>query len=416
MARRRAAVSRRTRGPRVGLALAGGGPLGAVYEIGALAALQEALPGLHFNALDGYVGVSAGAIVAAGLANGITPRQLASAFVEPDSDSPDRIEPQLFFQPAWSEFTQRLAKLPLHAAQAAWRYAVQRRSAMASLEALGQVLPAGLFSSDALEQRLREILSRPGRSNDFRALATRLVIVATELDSGRAVPFGANGHDAVPISVAAAASAALPGLFPPVMIDGRAFVDGALKKTLHASVLLDQGVDLLFCLNALVPFEAGKRHKPQINHGHAPPIPQLVEGGLPVVMSQAFRSLIHSRLELGMKGYESSHPQVDIVLLEPEQHDREMFLANIFSVSQRVRVAEHAYQSTRRRLRSQRSHIAERLSRHGLQLDHAALDDPHRVLVAPPVRRAQDTVRRLEDALNDLEQILLRRGVAAQPR
>jgi predicted acylesterase/phospholipase RssA len=211
--------------------------------------------------------------------------------------------------------------------------------------------------------------------------------------------------------MAAAASAALPGLFPPVMIDGRAFVDGALKKTLHASVLLEQGVDLLFCLNALVPFEAGQRHRPQINHGHAPPIPQLVEGGLPVVMSQTFRSLIHSRLELGMKGYESSHPDVDIVLLEPEQHDREMFLANIFSVSQRVRVAEHAYQSTRRRLRSQRSHIGERLARHGLQLDHAALDDPQRVLVAPPVRRAQDTVRRLEDALNDLEQILARRGV-----
>ncbi|MFO1217573.1 MAG: patatin-like phospholipase family protein [Burkholderiaceae bacterium] len=400
----------------MGLALAGGGPLGAVYEIGALAALQEALPDLRFEALDGYVGVSAGAIVVAGLANGITPRELAAAFVEPESDSPDRIEAPLFFRPAWREFAQRLAQLPLHAAEAAWRYAVQRRSAMASLEALGRVLPTGLFSSDALEARMAEVLSRPGRSNDFRRLATQLIIVATDLDSGQAVPFGTPGHDAVPISVAAAASAALPGLFPPVMIDGRAHVDGALKKTLHASVLLERGVELLFCLNPLVPFEAGARHAPPVNHGHAPPIPQLVDGGLPVVMSQTFRSLIHSRLELGIKGYESSHPRVDIVLFEPEPHDREMFLANIFSVSQRVRVAEHAYQSTRRRLRSQRSHIGERLARHGLQIDHAALDDPHRVLVAPPVRRAQDTVRRLEDALNDLEGILRRRGAALQPR
>ena len=411
MARRRAGASHR-RPTRVGLALAGGGPLGAVYEIGALCALQEALPALRFDALDGYVGVSAGAIVAAGLANGMTPRELAAAFIERDAASPDRIEPTLFFRPAWREFAQRLSQLPQHAAQAAWRFTVQRRSALASLEALGRVLPAGLFSSDALELRLREILSRPGRSNDFRQLATRLVIVATDLDSGESVPFGSKGHDAVPISVAAAASAALPGLFPPVMIDGRAHVDGALKKTLHATVLLDAGIDLLFCLNPLVPFEAGPAQGSQVAHGHAPPIPKIVEGGLPVVMSQTFRSLIHSRLELGMRGYASSHPQVDIVLFEPDHHDREMFLANIFSVSQRARVAEHAYQSTRRRLRSQRSHIAERLARHGLQLDHAALDDPHRVLAAPPVRPVQDTLRRLEDALTDLEQVLRRRAAA----
>ena len=43
--------------PRIGLALAGGGPLGAIYEIGALCALEEAVVSLDFNALDGYVGV-----------------------------------------------------------------------------------------------------------------------------------------------------------------------------------------------------------------------------------------------------------------------------------------------------------------------------------------------------------------------
>jgi len=49
----------------VGLALAGGGPLGAVYEVGALCALAEALPGLDLTELDGYVGVSAGGFIAA---------------------------------------------------------------------------------------------------------------------------------------------------------------------------------------------------------------------------------------------------------------------------------------------------------------------------------------------------------------
>ena len=64
--------------PRIGLALAGGGPLGAVYEIGALCALQEALAGIDFTRLQHYVGVSAGGFIAAGLANGIAPLLLGS--------------------------------------------------------------------------------------------------------------------------------------------------------------------------------------------------------------------------------------------------------------------------------------------------------------------------------------------------
>ncbi len=405
---------------RVGLALAGGGPLGAGYEIGALCALQEALPGLRFDALDGYVGVSAGAIVAAGLANGMTPRQLATAFIERKGSAADRVDPGLLFHPALGEFARRLARLPLLAGEAFWRLAVERRSTLSSLEALGRALPSGLFSSAALEARLRDVLSQPGRSNDFRRLRTRLVLVATDLDSGEAVPFGLPGHDAVPISVAASASAALPGLFVPVQIDGRAYVDGALKKTLHASVLLDGGVDLLFCLNPLVPFEAGARRDnaavPRPPQAH---IPSLVDGGLPLVLSQTFRSLIHSRLELGMKGYESSHPHVDILLFEPDHHDPQMFLANIFSVSQRALLAEHAYQSTRRRLRAQRSRLAQQLRRHGLQLDDAALDDPARALLAAPVKPSQHALRRLEDVLDDLEQVLARVQAAPavpQPR
>ena len=59
---------------RIGLALAGGGPLGAIYEIGALCALEESLEGLDFTDLDCYVGVSAGGFIAAGLVNGFRPR------------------------------------------------------------------------------------------------------------------------------------------------------------------------------------------------------------------------------------------------------------------------------------------------------------------------------------------------------
>ena len=403
---------------RIGLALAGGGPLGAIYEIGALCALEEAVVGLDLNALDGYVGVSAGGFVAAGLANGMTPRQLCDAFIGSDGPRADAIHPTVFFRPALGEYTRRLAMLPGLVAQAGYGLVFKGRSVLATLERLGRALPAGLFSNAALEAQMRRVLSAPGRSNDFRQLSRRLVLVATDLDSGQTAPFGLPGWDHVPISEAIAASAALPGLFPPRNIGGRWYVDGALKKTLHASVLLDMGLDLMLCLNPLVPFDAtsGQRHR--VLSGADERIPRLVDGGLPVVLSQTFRSLIHSRLELGMKGYEASHPGTDIVLMEPDHRDPEMFLANTFGYSQRRVMAEHAYQHTRAHLRSRRSSLGAVLSRHGLALDDAVLDDTSRRLIKrrglakPTGSRATRALRRLDEVLDDLDRALAARAAA----
>jgi predicted acylesterase/phospholipase RssA len=400
-------------GPRIGLALAGGGPLGAIYEIGALCALQESLDGVDFNALDGYVGVSAGGFIAAGLANGMTPRQLCSAFIENDSASEDLIRPGLFIRPAVGEYARRAAALPGLFMQAGLRFLFKRRALLSAFEILGRALPTGVFSHAPLEAQLRRVFSANGRSNDFRTLPRKLVLVATDLDSGEAAPFGQPGWDHVPISWAAAASAALPGLFPPVPIGGRWYVDGALKKTLHASVLLDMGLDLMFCMNPLVPFDATHSRQHRVLSSGDPRIPRLVDGGLPVVLSQTFRSLIHSRLELGMKGYEGSHPHTDIELFEPDHRDPEMFLANTFGYAQRRSLAEHAYQKTRADLRSRRSTLAATLARHGITLNNAVLDDTHRTLVGrqrPRKTRAARALKRLDEVLNDLDRALAARG------
>lgn len=407
--------------PRIGLALAGGGPLGAIYEIGALCALDEAIPGLDLNALDGYVGVSAGGFVAAGLANGLTPRQLCAAFIENVGPANDIVKPGVFIRPALAEYARRLASLPTVAARAAYGFAVQGRPLLAALEELGRVVPTGLFANAPLERQVRRLLSAPGRHNDFRALRAqrgrRLVLVATDLDSGEAAPFGLPGWDTVPISQAVAASAALPGLFTPVQLSGphgpRWYVDGALKKTLHARVLLDMGLDLVLCLNPLVPFDATRaRHR--VLGGAEARIPHLVDGGLPVVMSQTFRSLIHSRLELGMKGYEASHPNTDILLFEPDHRDGALFLANTFGYGQRRRLAEHAYQRTRADLRSRRGTLGVALARHGLTLDDAVLDDKHRHLLrlgrSRPSTRAAQALRRLDEVLDDLQRSLVNHG------
>ncbi len=80
-------------------------------------------------------------------------------------------------------------------------------------------------------------------------------------------PSASRGTITCPSPRRSQASAALPGLFPPVAIDGEHYVDGALNKTLHASVALDEGVSLLFCINPLVPFDASSASRHRTAHG-----------------------------------------------------------------------------------------------------------------------------------------------------
>ena len=404
--------------PRIGLALAGGGPLGAIYEIGALCALDESLSGISFTKLHHYVGVSAGGFIAAGLANGMTPRALCAAFIETDTEPSEVFDPAWLMVPAYGEFLRRGVMLPGLLASSLWRVTFGGKTLVNALEALGPVLPTGVFSNDEIDTRLARFFTKPGRTNDFRQLKAKLTLVATNLDSGDAAPFGRPGWDHIPISKAVQASSALPGLFPPVEIDRQYFVDGALKKTMHAGVAMDEGIDLMICLNPLVPFNAGSPQpgdvKSSQNRGKQSAIvkrtARIIDGGLPAVMSQTFKAMIHSRLELGMKHYQRSYPDTDIILLEPDHRDTTMFLANTFSYRQRRQMAEHAYQTTRHMLRSRRAALSTQLARHGITLNMAVLDDPRRQLVAP-----LPAATRVGRALASLEEIMDELSQAVQP-
>ncbi len=404
--------SSRKKPARIALALAGGGPLGAIYEIGALCALDESLDGIQFAHLDHYVGVSAGGFIAAALANGMTPRELCASFIENGAHTSDVFDPAWLMVPAYGEFARRAIMAPGLAASALWRFALGRKSLTGTLERLGPGLPTGIFSSDGIDRELARLFTREGRTNDFRQLRTKLTLVATNLDSGEAAPFGRPGWDHVPISRAVQASAALPGLFPPVEIDDNYYVDGALKKTMHASVAMDDGIDLMLCLNPLVPFNATAPDSERVMRGGLSAekrrIPRIVDGGLPAVLSQTFRSMIHSRMELGMKHYERTYPGTDILLIEPDHRDPELYLANTFSYGQRRSLAEHAYQQTRAMLRSRRTSLSARLARHGIRLRADVLDDPRRHLVTPagaPTRLGR-ALASLQDVMDDLGHVV----------
>jgi len=396
------------------LAMAGGGPLGAIYEVGALVAIAESLKGIDLNRLDIYVGVSAGGILGAGLANGITPRELCRMFIDPAAGdagceaAAEPFDPTILMRPALAEYWTRMCKLPPLVVRALWRYATAGRGKgpsgmLGAAEQLLQAIPTGIFSNDPLRNYLAHMFTQPGRTDDFRQLKSHLYLVATDLDSGKAVEFGAAGHDDIPISQAATASSALPGLFPPVEIGGRHFVDGALKRTLHASVALKEGAKLVLCLNPLVPYddravvESGGRSR------------RLVDGGLPIVVLQTIRAVIHSRMEIGMRQYGDDYPDADVLLFEPNRADAEMFFTNMFSYSSRRRLCEHAYQKTREEILKRRHELQPMLARHGIELNLAALRDKRKTLGGAvgrsrrtPLRSLSATTAQLAETVDDL--------------
>ncbi len=390
--------------PKIGLALAGGGPEGAVYEIGALRAVDEALDGIDLNEMYIYVGVSAGSFVASCLVNGVTTRDLCLATLGND---PRRLNftPNTFYTPSVKEFWHRTTSAPRLAFEAILDYIENPKdqSLVGSLSRLTRSLPVGLFDNEPIRAYLKRVFSLPGHTDNFRELRSKFVVVAAELDTGRAVLFGNGEFADVPISRAVQASTALPGLYPPVEIGGRYYVDGVLLKTLHASVALESGAELLLCLNPIVPVDTTDSVEAGVMRRG-----KLVDRGLPTVLSQTFRTLVHSRLSVGLASYEPRFPSSDVILIEPGRDDYRMFFTNIFSMSNRRAVCEHAYQSTRKQLLRRKDELSPILEPHGVRLRTDVLEEERDLASSVGLRDCGKVpvTEELDRTLTKLEEIL----------
>jgi predicted acylesterase/phospholipase RssA len=401
-----AAAKPRTSTRTFGLALAGGGPLGAFYEVGTLHAISESFEGIDLTDLDMYVGVSSGAMIAAGLANGIDTTDMGVVFIH-NASREYPVRPGLFLRPAFREYMNRVASVPTLATDILKQYLRDPGKDWAeAIDPLGRLLPTGLCDNRPFERFLAQLFSGPGRTNDFRKLQRSLYIVATELNSGYSVRFGEPGFEHVPISRAIQASTALPGLYPPVPIDGHTYVDGALMRTMNASLLLDEGADFVICINPLVAFDASSvRRRKNLDRKDL----DLTRGGLPTVLSQTFRALIQSRMQVGMRTYKRSYPNTDVLLFEPDRSDDELFFKNVFRYADRKRLAEHAYQRTRRDLLASADELRRILGRHGLRLRVDVLEDRSRTFhdaVRARERRQQPVTGSLHRTLDRLESAL----------
>ena len=384
-------------GKKLGLVCAGGGVTGAIYEIGALAAIEDRLENASLTDFDVFVGVSAGAYISALLANGVTPALLfrnATRSAETRTD----IDDLSLFRLNLEEIASRLAKAPFTVLDAAWEYYRNRHETTLTdlVQSLGQLLPSGLFRNEGLEAWMRDWLTKEGRTNDFCKLRKTLRIVAVDLDSGNTTAFGCARHDDIPISQAVAASCAIPGLYRPVTINGIDYIDGGVKKTAHISLALRERCGLTICVNPLVPV----RFHPSSLSGHG--AGSLRRRGMGTILDQVFRVTLHSRLKYGLSRYRREAPDADVVVFEPRPEDLPRYMRNIMRTSGRIRIAEYAYRSTMATLDADFKRLQKVFARHGLVLRPACARDRSRVKNHSD--RASDTIpTRLAASLATLE-------------
>jgi NTE family protein len=415
------------------LVLAGGGLTGAVYEIGALRAIDDLPVEGTVNDFDIYVGTSAGSLVAAMIANGFSPETMLQAIAGSHPDIPV-IEPRDIFNFNLWDWLTLSVRLP-YTALGAWSHYLRHLSDMTFFDALwslSEALPAGVYDNLALERYMRGVIRKYGRSNRFGELEHDLYIVATDLDNGHRTIFGRDSHAHVPVSLAVAASTAIPVFYKPVRIGGHDYVDGGVRGNASLDVAIENGATLVVCINPIVPFDNSDRTRiPFLG----PDGGYLSEKGLNAIASQAGRIQSHAGLHYHVKQMHRKHPEVDIVLIEPSPTDYQMFFYNIMRYSARMIVARHGFETVTLKLAEDYEHYEALLARHGIPINRRLVIeelreiqesnyDPaviRRVLEARSAtyrrraNRSGDAVGRLDQTLADLEAALDKVSGAGTP-
>jgi predicted acylesterase/phospholipase RssA len=347
------------------LVLAGGGLTGTVYEIGALRAIDDLLIDLSVNDFDIYVGTSAGALVNAFLANGLTPEELFGV-LDGTSKEFDSIKRKNIFRLNRNDYFNWGLQLPskLFLAWSNYLRQITDITLFDFIWSMGEMLPAGFYDSLGLENYLDKALNSLGYSNNFNDLSKELYIIATDLDNGQRAVFGP-GHLDVPISLAVAASSALPIVYKPVKIGEREYIDGGFRGTASIDLAIERGAKLIVCINPLVPYD---NSNPEPTHDFRPYNEHLSNKGIQSITNQTLRIFSHAGLHYHVKHLRRAHPQVDIILIEPQQNDVQMFFNNIMRYSARLMIAHHGFESVTYDLAKDYPYLKDTLSRHGIRI------------------------------------------------
>lgn len=332
--------------PRVALCLPGGGVTGAMYQIGALAALEHAIEGFEANNLDLYVGASSGASVAAVLAGGCPVERLYRAFRDP-ADVYFPLERKHLLKTDFEEWARTASAVFAMAKRASkglvvWGPPPSPAALWEELDRVSDSLPAGLFSLEAYERFLQAFFARRGIPTSFAAMPRPLRVVAHDLDSGELVVFGGGDGTRATVARACVASAAYPPIFSPVRIGDRYFIDAGPAQVAQLDVAAREPVDLLVVINPLVPVRG------RIPSGRRPS-GSVRDRGAIGVMNQTVRIVFHSHMKETCARLSQKIP---VVVLEPNAEESVFFEPNPVSFAARRQVLEHAYRTTRARVRA----------------------------------------------------------------
>ena len=365
---------------KIALCLPGGGATSAMYQIGALAALEDCVEGLQIEGFDLYIGTSSGACVAAALAAGQQVDRIYRAFLDP-ADVYFPLERKHILRMDLAEWRRTIysalgalrhgtvsliSRVPAPSPAALWE----------ELDRFYDSLPAGVFALDAFERFLEGVFVRRGIPNNFPEMPRSLRIMAHDLDSGERVLFGSPGFEHVPVTRACIASMASPPFFSPVRIGDRHYIDAGAAQVSHLDVALDAGADVIVVINPMVPVAT---ESVPTGHGKKSSVR---DKGLLWVTGQATRIGIHKLLKESCARI-SSEGRAEVVLIEPDPTDAILFLHNTASFAARRNILEYAYRTTRARVGTWFAESSPALGRAGWKATA-------RATIAPPPDDGQD--------------------------
>lgn len=345
------AIGRRA-GGKIAICLAGGGIEGLFYELGALRALQSFLPDVGVGDVDVLCGISAGAILGAFLANGMGPREIARG-LQFGEGTIDRIGRADIFDPNVRELGERAASLAR---------AVVRRE-VGPVSALWRLPPSGVFAGERLRAYLARQLSKPGMTDDFRALRRAFFVGATDQDTAEHEVFGGKGRDDVPISTAVRASAALTPFYAPQKIGDRHYVDGGFSRTTNMRVAVQAGATLVILIDPLVPAWSEQ--------------PGWVRSrGAVFGAAQGLKSLIHSRFDKATATLREMYPHVAFHIFSPTGATMKTMSGSPMKYFYRPGIEEMAYSDVVREIRAHRfDALARDFQRHDVRFVDPEADE-----------------------------------------
>ncbi len=374
-----------TRQDKTALITAGGGIMGAAYEIGCLTALDRLFrPGFNSRRFDMFIGVSAGSVIAALMANRIAPALLYRSIMRNErrvfnwrrSDI-YRLDAREVFA-SFRDVGRNLFKIYRHYRKSRWTFA---RTDIFHI--LQEQFPAGFYSLEPLERYLCDAFRSEGIIDDFERLDSPLYIPAYDLDQGERVVFGSEGFRDVHICQAITASSAIPTFFRPHKVGGRYFIDGSTGDVSHIDIAIERGARLVVVINPRVPVRNDPEHSclPSLSFGRCSAIAEL---GTTFAWEQAQRIESREKFNLALQNHRRAHPEVDIVVIEPGPEESLLFFQNPMSNEARNHIMRYGYQLTLVQLRKRFEELSPVFARHGICLsrrhlkrDPPAEDSPH---------------------------------------